>query len=55
VDISSKQVTLSREAVEKNDGQSGRQKQERGTGRLMSDDGMPMSTSLAWSATRARL
>jgi hypothetical protein len=35
VDTSSKQVTVSREAIEKNDGQSGRQKQERGTGRLM--------------------
>ena len=35
VDTSSKQVTVSREAVEKNDGQNGRQKQERGTGRLM--------------------
>jgi hypothetical protein len=42
VDTSSKQVTVSREAIEKNDGQSGRQKQERGTGRLMSDDGMPI-------------
>ena len=35
VDTSAKQVTVSREAIEKNDGQSGRQKQERGTGRLM--------------------
>ncbi len=35
VDTTSKQVTVSREAIEKNDGQSGRQKQERGTGRLM--------------------
>src|ERR1700760_4952196 len=35
VDTSSKQVTVSREAMEKTDGQSGRQKQERGTGRLM--------------------
>jgi hypothetical protein len=35
VDTSSKQVTVSREAAEKTDGQSGRQKQERGTGRLM--------------------
>jgi hypothetical protein len=35
VDTGRKQVTVSREAVEKTDGQSGRQKQERGTGRLM--------------------
>src|SRR5689334_6279514 len=35
VDTSHKQVTVSRESVEKTDGQSGRQKQERGTGRLM--------------------
>jgi hypothetical protein len=35
VDTSRKQVTVSREPVEKTDGQSGRQKQERGTGRLM--------------------
>ena len=35
VDTIRKQVTVSREPVEKTDGQSGRQKQERGTGRLM--------------------
>ena len=35
VDTSRKQVTVSKEPVEKTDGQSGRQKQERGTGRLM--------------------
>src|SRR5215469_1210217 len=35
VDTSTKQVTVSRETVEKNDGQSGRQKVERGTGRPM--------------------
>ena len=35
VDTSSKQVTVSREAAEKADGQSGRQKVERGTGRPM--------------------
>ncbi len=35
LDTSKKQVTVSREAAEKTDGQSGRQKQERGTGRLM--------------------
>ena len=34
VDTSAKQVTVSREAVEKTE-QNGRQKQERGTGRLM--------------------
>jgi hypothetical protein len=35
VDTSTKQVTVSRETVEKTDGQSGRQKTERGTGRPM--------------------
>lgn len=35
VDTSTKQVTVSREAMEKADGQSGRQKVERGTGRPM--------------------
>jgi hypothetical protein len=35
VDTSAKQVTVTKEAVEKNDGQSGRQKVERGTGRPM--------------------
>jgi hypothetical protein len=35
VDTSSKQVTVSRETIEKADGQSGRQKVERGTGRPM--------------------
>ena len=35
VDTSTKQVTVSRESVEKTDGQSGRQKTERGTGRPM--------------------
>jgi len=35
VDTSMKQVTVSREAIEKADGQSGRQKVERGTGRPM--------------------
>jgi hypothetical protein len=35
VDTSTKQVTVSREAAEKADGQSGRQKVERGTGRPM--------------------
>jgi hypothetical protein len=35
VDTSLKQVTVSREAIEKADGQSGRQKVERGTGRPM--------------------
>jgi hypothetical protein len=35
VDTSAKQVTVTREPVEKQDGQSGRQKVERGTGRPM--------------------
>src|SRR5579859_1015342 len=35
VDTTGKHVSVSREAVEKTDGMGGRQKQERGTGRLM--------------------
>jgi len=35
ISTNEKQVTVSREAVEKADGQSGRQKVERGTGRQM--------------------
>ena len=35
ISTNEKQVTVSREAVEKADGQSGRQKVERGTGRPM--------------------
>src|SRR5512142_2620635 len=35
ISTADKQVTVSREAVEKADGQSGRQKTERGTGRPM--------------------
>jgi len=35
VDTNGKQVSVTRDPTEKNDGTSGRQKQERGTGRLM--------------------
>ncbi len=35
IETSAKQVTVTREPVEKTDGQSGRQKTERGTGRPM--------------------
>ena len=35
VDTNGKQVSVTKDPTEKNDGTSGRQKQERGTGRLM--------------------